>query len=237
MIYNIYEYSKVLQTNGLHTEENIRDNYSISNVTYNSKEASEGTLFICKGAHFKEDYLKDAQSRGAVCYISEKKYDVDMDYIIVSDIRRTMAYIFNMFFDYAWKKLCLIGITGTKGKSTTAYFIKFILDEYLKSEGKKRSAYITSINTYDGTDEFESHITTPEAGELHKHFFNAANSDIEYLTMEVSSQALKYDRVFGVNFDIGVYLNIGEDHISAIEHPDFEDYFASKLRIRIPRSA
>ena len=231
MNYKLSEYIKLLENNGLISEKNANENNDISFVTYNSKEACTGTLFICKGAHFKEEYLYDAKKAGAVCYISEKKYDVDMDCIIVNNIRRTMPVVFNMFYDSVWKKLKLIGITGTKGKSTTTYFIKYILDEYLKSMNKPRSAFMSSIDTYDGVESFESHLTTPEAGELFRHFSNAVKSNIDYLTMEVSSQALKYDRVYGVNFDIGVYLNIGEDHISDIEHPDFDDYFRSKMML------
>lgn len=231
MVYNIEKYIEILKNNNLIADISTKNDAMIENLTYNSKQVTKNTLFVCKGAHFKEEYLIDAKKNGAICYISEKKYDIDMDYIIVNDIRRTIALLFNAYYDNVWNKLSLIGITGTKGKSTTTYFIKYILDEYLKSEGKKRSGVISSIDTYDGVEEFESHLTTPEAGELLKHFDNAVNSQIEYMTMEVSSQALKYDRVYGVGFDVGVYLNIGEDHISDVEHPDFEDYFQSKMKI------
>lgn len=231
MNYKLSDYVNVLEKNGLIVSVSAKNSTDILNITYNSKEACLGSLFICKGVHFKEEYLFDAKDAGAVCYISEKKYDCDMDCIIVNDIRRTMALLFNMYYDNVWKKLKLIGITGTKGKSTTTYFIRYILDEYLESVGKNKSAVISSIDTYDGVESFESHITTPEAGELLKHFNNAVNSDIDYLTMEVSSQALKYDRVYGIDFNIGVYLNIGEDHISNVEHPDFDDYFNSKMKL------
>ena len=90
---------------------------------------------------------------------------------------------------------------------------------------------ISSIDTYDGVERFESHLTTPEPLDLQRHFANAAAAGVEYLTMEVSSQALKYDRMDRVDLSAAVFLNIGYDHISPIEHPDFEDYFASKLRI------
>ncbi len=231
MIYKINDYIELLKKNNLLKETDAVNETQIENVTYNSKQVGKNTLFICKGAHFKDEYLKEAIKNGAVCYVAQKSYDVDGGRIIVSDIRRAMALLFNMYYDNVWKKLHLIGITGTKGKSTTTYFIKYILDEYLKSIKKPGSAYISSIDTYDGADKFESHLTTPEVGELMMHFNNAVNSGIEYLTMEVSSQALKYDRVYGVGFEVGVYLNIGEDHISDIEHPDFDDYFHSKMKI------
>ena len=231
VIYDLNSYIKLMEEKRLIVENNVKSNPEITFVTYNSKEVSSGTLFICKGAHFKEEYLADSVNKGAVCYVSEKKYEVECDCIIVSDIRRAMAVLFDMYYESIYKKLTLIGITGTKGKSTTTYFVKYILDEYLKEKSKPRSAFISSIDTYDGVESFESHLTTPEVGELYKHFSNAVKSGIDYLTMEVSSQALKYDRVYGIDFNIGVYLNIGEDHISNIEHPDFEDYFHSKLKL------
>ncbi|MFQ9411558.1 MAG: Mur ligase family protein [Evtepia gabavorous] len=133
----------------------------------------------------------------------------------------------------------MVGITGTKGKSSTAYYLKYIFDEYLAAKGQPASGVISSIETYDGVEKFESHLTTPEPLDLERHFANGVATGMRYLTMEVSSQALKYDRVKNVEFAAAVFLNIGMDHISPIEHPDFEDYFASKLRIfpRPPRPA
>ncbi len=203
-------------------------------VSFNSKDVEYNSLFICKGSHFDKKYLDDAIKEGAFAYLSESKYEDlsdDISYIIVSDIRKAMAYIAEIYTNYAWKDLTLIGITGTKGKSTTAYFVKYILDDYLKSEKKKPCGIISGIDNYDGVIKEESHLTTPESLELHKHFANAVSSGLEYLTMEVSSQALKYDRVLGIQYEVGCFLNIGEDHISDIEHKSFEDYFESKLSL------
>lgn len=231
MYYKLKDYAALLEQHGLVTEMNMDGGREIRHLSYNSKDIKAGTLFLCKGAHFKEQYLKNAVDAGAVCYISEKKYAVDCDYILVSDIRRAMGYLVNLFFENVWEKLHLIGITGTKGKSTTTYFVRYILDEYLRDQKKPQSAVISSIDTYDGVVNMESHLTTPEPIELHTHFQNAVDSGIGYLTMEVSSQALKYGRVAGVTFEVGCYLNIGDDHISDVEHPDFEDYFQSKLKL------
>lgn len=151
--------------------------------------------------------------------------------ILVTDIRKTMALLANRFYNEAWEQLNLIGITGTKGKSTTTYYVKYILDHYLSASGKPPCAILSGIDVDDGVISEESHLTTPEAVMLHRHFRNAVDSGREFLTMEVSSQALKYDRTAGVVFDVGCYLNVAEDHISPIEHCDFDDYFESKLRL------
>ncbi len=231
MIYKLSDYFKLLEENGLISEYSLGKDPEILNVSYNSKEVTKNTLFICKGAHFLEEYLKSAIDLGAVCYVAEKKHPVDSDYILVNDLRKAMALLATMFYENIWQKIKSCGITGTKGKSTTAYFIKYILDEYLKDQGKNASAILSSIDTYDGVQTTEARLTTPEPIELNRHFKNAVDSKIDYLTMEVSSQALKYHRVLGITYDVGVFLNIGEDHISDIEHPDFEDYFSSKLKL------
>lgn len=224
-------YKAALEKEGIVKECKISENRNTEYISYNSGDVKPGTLFVCKGIHFNEKYLAEAVSAGAFCYVSEKKYSVDSDCIIVSDIRRAMGIMVNIYYENVWNKFNLIGITGTKGKSTTAYFVKYILDEYSASQNKPKSGIISSIDTYDGVESFESHLTTPEPFDLHRHFKNAADSGIDYVTMEVSSQALKYDRVYGVSFGVGCYLNIGEDHISDIEHPDFDDYFYSKMKI------
>ena len=229
-MFTLKYYRDALEKAGLVRESNIGEE-NVEYISYNSNDVRENTLFICKGAHFKLEYLKSAEEKGACCYVSETKHDTDCGYIIVSDIRHAMGIIVNIYYENIWSKLNLIGITGTKGKSTTTYFVKYILDEYLKAKRKPQSGVISSIDTYDGVESFESHLTTPEPLDLHRHFKNAVDSSIEYMTMEVSSQALKYDRVYGVEFGVGCYLNIGEDHISDIEHPNFDDYFYSKMKL------
>ena len=162
--------------------------------------------------------------------ILKKAKDSCLD-IWVKDIRKAMPVIAETFYGKLSDDLCMVGITGTKGKSTTAYFMRYILDDYMAGTGGCRSAICSGIDNYDGVIEEESHLTTPEIMELYQHMNNALNSGIRYMTMEVSSQALKYDRVTGIEFAAGAFLNIGSDHISAIEHPDFNDYLEAKLRL------
>lgn len=236
-IHTLQEYVNLLEENDLIKSHNLsaKDlNRGGLSLTYDSKEVEEGGIFVCKGAHFSKSYLLEAINRGAICYISETPYDTGISgfpFIIVHDIRRSMALLGNLFYGEAWRELKLIGITGTKGKSTTTYYVKYILDHYAKLNGKPISAILSGIDVDDGVIFEESHLTTPEAIMLHRHLRNAADSGREYLEMEVSSQALKYDRTFGITFAVGCFLNIGEDHISPIEHVDFDDYFDAKLKL------
>ena len=197
-------------------------------VSYNSREVRPGTLFLCKGAHFKPEFLADAARRGAFAYISETPYPgVGLPCVLVRDMRRALAPLAVKYYNDPSQRLKVIGVTGTKGKSSTAYYLKHIIDEL----GGRGCGVISSIDTYDGVERFESHLTTPEPLELQKHFAHAVSSGLEYVVMEVSSQALKYHRTLGTRFAAAAFLNIGTDHISPIEHPDFEDYFQSKLKI------
>ncbi len=206
---------------------------TIAFVTYDSREVKDGTLFICKGAAFKPEYLKSAIADGACAYISETGYEEggEVPAMIVSDIRKAMPLLGDLFYDYPQRKLNITGFGGTKGKSTSTYYMKYVVDEYLESIGKPESGVLSSIDNYDGVVREESHITTAESLELHRHFYNAVSTGIDFMEMEVSSQALKYDRVLGIGFNVSVFLNISEDHISPNEHKDFEDYLSSKMKM------
>ena len=200
-------------------------------VCCDSRQVGPGTLFLCKGAHFRPEFLSQAARQGAFAYVSQTSYpQVELPCILVSDLRRAMARLAVRYYNDPSQRLAVIGITGTKGKSSTAYYLKAILDEHLSAKGGT-CGVISSIDTYDGVERFESHLTTPEPLELQRHFANALSAGLEYLVMEVSSQALKYHRTLGVRFAAACFLNIGRDHISPVEHPDFEDYFQSKLKL------
>ena len=235
MVHTLKEYLTLLEKQDLLAAPipgEIDFSLPVDLVSYDSREVVPGTLFICKGAHFKPEFLDMARDKGAIAYVSETPYpQVDLPCIQVSDMRRTIAPLADLFYDHPSGKLKVIGLTGTKGKSSTAYYLKYILDEYMAETGGKESGIVSSIDTYDGVERFESHLTTPEPLELQKHFAHGVETGMEYLTMEVSSQALKYHRSLCTDFAAACFLNIGYDHISPIEHPDFEDYFSSKLKI------
>lgn len=221
----ISDMESMLMTEGLLVRPTGMD-CVVSSVTYNSKEAAENSLFICKGATFSREYLLEAVDRGAACYLSDRDYDVLIPGVIVTDIRKAMALCACMFYGHPSKKLDLIGITGTKGKTTVSYMTKAVLQQAGRGYG-----LLSSIANDTGRRCEEAHLTTPESLDLQAMLDEMVRSGLVGGVMEVSSQGLQYDRVYGTVFSTGVFLNIGEDHISPIEHRDFDEYFSAKKRI------
>ncbi|MFV0560917.1 MAG: UDP-N-acetylmuramoyl-L-alanyl-D-glutamate--L-lysine ligase [Enterococcus sp.] len=208
------------------SEPNI--SFSIEKLSYDSRHVDHSTLFFCKGLNFKEEYLQSAVANGLQIYVAEQPYETSALGIIVTDIRKAMAILSMAFYDYPQNKLHVIGFTGTKGKTTAAYFTKAILDE---STNKKTALFSTMDTTLDGINYFKSHLTTPESLDLYRMMAEAVSNGMTHLIMEVSSQAYKTQRVYGLTLDVGIFLNISPDHISPIEHPTFDDYFYCKRQL------
>ncbi|GAB2025726.1 UDP-N-acetylmuramoyl-L-alanyl-D-glutamate--L-lysi ne ligase [Lactovum odontotermitis] len=226
-------YKKILQIlkkNDLLSESRIENpEAEVRNISYNSSEVTADTLFFVKGVHFKEEYLVQALAAGASAYVAEQKYALDADYILVSDIRLAISILAPIFFENPADDLDLIGITGTKGKTTVAYFLKNILDAASGTE----TGLMGTEETITGISHVGSHNTTPEPIDLQNFLDEAREVQLPYFTMEVTSQAYKVGRVRGITFDHGIWLNIAEDHISPAEHPDFEDYISCKLQLML----
>lgn len=199
----------------------------LADITYDSRSVRPGTLFFCKGAAFREEYLDDAVARGARAYVGQRAYACGVPGIVAGDVRRAMAVLAVAFFGSPSTSLALAGVTGTKGKTT----VTFYLDAVLRARRAAPSGLIGGVAVDDGASRRPSHCTTPEAVELQRILARARDNGCDAVAMEVSSQALKYDRTYGTRFAVGAFTNIGEDHISPIEHPTFEDYFASKLTL------
>lgn len=201
-------------------------------VSCDSRNVVPGTLFLCKGSHFREEFLEAAREPGGLPLRRR-------DHLSQLPAPRPAAHRSATGHGPAGRpvlrpsirRLKVVGFTGTKGKSTSAYYLKSVLDAWQAGQRRGETGVISSIDTYDGVERFESHLTTPEPLDLQRHLAHAADAGLEYLTMEVSSQALKYHRTLCTHFAAACFLNIGYDHVSPVEHPDFEDYFASKLKI------
>ena len=208
----------------------------ISKVTSNSKEAVANSLFVAiKGFDFDgHDYIEEAVKNGAVAVMVDMNADLrkvtmpkGVVAIICNDTRKALAKLACNFYGNPSSKFKLIGITGTKGKTTTTYMIKSILEKAGHKVG-----LIGTIARYSG-DEFLgfSSRTTPDSVELQELFYRMVKDKCDYVVMEVSSQSLKLHRVDGCQFDYGIFTNLYKDHISLKEHSDMNDYFESKLKL------
>lgn len=194
-----------------------------TSLSYDSRDCQPDTLFFAKGAAFKKEFLKTAVEAGLAFYVAEKDYQVGIPAILVNDIKQAMSLVAMAFYDNPQDKLKLLAFTGTKGKTTAAYFAFNMLKQ------SHKPAMLSTMNTtLDGETFFKSTLTTPESLDLFKMMAQAVSNGRTHLIMEVSSQAFLVKRVYGLTFDVGVFLNISPDHIGPIEHPTFEDYFYHK---------
>ncbi len=226
---------KILQ--GL-TELKLRGdlNTEISGLESNSKNVKPGFLFIAiKG--FSVDghkYIESAIESGATAVMVQEGCDLkalnipnDITIVMAKDTRYALAICSSNFYGNPSRKFKLIGVTGTKGKTTTTFMIKEILEKAGKNVG-----LVGTIATYiNGKMLKESDRTTPESLELQQIFSQMVEEKVEYVVMEVSSQSLKLHRVAGCDFDVVLFTNFSEDHISEKEHPDMQDYFNSKMML------
>lgn len=225
-------YVRLLGEKGLVTNVPAYDGETVvRNVTDNSHRVAPDTLFVCKGANFKREYLLSAVEGGAIAYVATRDFHVGVPFVQVDDIRTALAVLADAAYDHPSGKLSICAFTGTKGKTTSTYYLRAILSEHARANGAHAPAFFSSVHFDDGLNSGESKLTTPEAFELQNKLANAASAGCSHVVMEASSQALKYGRTTCVDFAVGAFTNIGEDHISPIEHPTFDDYFASKLKI------
>ena len=202
----------------------------ITAITYDSRKACAGSLFVCLVGAWLDGhtYAESAYQNGCRAFLVEHRVDLPADavQIVTDDTRAALAVIGADFYGNPADKLHLIGITGTKGKTTTA-----LLTAAIMTEAGLPCAYIGS-NGVDiaGVHEATAN-TTPESLELHRLFRKMLDAGVRHCVLEVSSQALRHHRVDGVPFEVVAFTNLSEDHIGPGEHPDFEDYKCAKRRL------
>ena len=199
----------------------------ITTLVYDSRKVEKGSVFVCISGTVRDahDFIPDVVEKGAAAVIVEKDVTVPegVTVVKVADSRLALACMSAAYFDYPSKKLRTIGITGTKGKTTTTYMVKSILE----SAGIK-TGLIGTIETIIGDEHIPSANTTPESYVVQEYFHRMVEAGMDAVVMEVSSQALMLHRVAGFVFDIGVFTNLEPDHIGENEHKDFADYMHCK---------
>ncbi len=199
----------------------------ISSLVYDSRKATPGCVFVCISGFLTDahKYIPDVTAKGAAAVIVTKDLAVDgqVSVIKVKDDRLALAMMSAAYFGYPSDKLFTIGLTGTKGKTTTTYMVY----KALNLAGIK-CGLIGTIETIIGEEHIPSSHSTPESYVIQETFAKMVDKGIKAVVMEVSSQGLKTKRVAGINFDIGVFTNLEPDHIGGNEHPDFADYLYCK---------
>ncbi len=202
----------------------------VPEVIYDSRreEIAEGALFFCiQGANFDgHNFASAMEKRGAKVFIVSKPIEEiseDATVVLVEDTRYAMAHISAAWFGFPAEKLKVIGITGTKGKTTTTYLVKSILENAGSKVG-----LIGTIETIIGDTHIPANNTTPESYLLQETFAKMVEAGLDAVVMEVSSQALMQHRTQGILFDFGIFTNLEPDHIGPNEHGSFEEYAACK---------
>ena len=203
---------------------------SVSDIAYDSRQTKPGCLFVCiKGsASDGHRFAAQAAANGAAAVLAQEPVEAPgAQVILVPDTKKALSLVSAAFFGHpAQHDLKVIGITGTKGKTTTAYMIRSILE----AAGHK-TGIIGTVGAAVGEEAIPLPNTTPISYEVQKHLRRMADMGCQYVVMEVSSVGLKDCRVHGLPFAAGVFTNFSEDHIGGVEHKDMEEYLACKAML------
>ena len=196
----------------------------IKDIKINSKEVEKYDLFVCtKGVNTdRHDFIDEAIKNGASALVVEKEENYKVPFIKVEDTNKELGYLSKRFYDDPLKKIKLIGITGTDGKTTTASIIRNML-------GNNNCGYIGTNGVYCKNERLKENNTTPEINKTYKYLNHFVQENLEYTTMEISSEALYRNRTNTLNLDVAIITNITEDHLNI--HKTLENYIESKEKI------
>lgn len=200
----------------------------ITDIVYDSRNLTKDCVFVCiVGAVVDgHKFIDDAVAAGAKAVVVEKDVtDIPQTTAVikVQNSRKALAYMSSAFFGHPSRELITVGLTGTKGKTTTTYMLKSVLEK-----AGIKTGLIGTTGVLIGDEKLPTKNTTPESYELHRLFRKMLDSGCTHVVMEVSSQGLKLDRTAGINFDYGVFTNLSPDHIGPSEHASFEEYTQCK---------
>ena len=206
------------------------DEAEVTTLVNDSRKVEDGSVFVCISGAVSDGhrFAADVAAKGAAAVVVEKDVEVpeDVTVIRVPDTRYALALMSAAYFGYPAEKLKIIGITGTKGKTTTTYMIRSILEGVGHKVG-----LIGTIEAIIGDEKIPAANTTPESFTIHQYFARMVEEGCDSVVMEVSSQGLMLHRTAGIPFEIGIFTNLGKDHIGPNEHKDFEDYKRCKAML------
>lgn len=199
----------------------------VNDIVYDSRKVTDGDLFVCiRGTQVDgHTFVSEVVEKGAAVLLVEERVSVPdgVTVICVPDTRYAMAVISAAYFDYPAERMQIIGITGTKGKTTTTYMVKSIL-----ASAGYQVGLIGTIETIIGDVHIPASHTTPESYCIQEYFSKMAAAGCDMVVMEVSSQGLKMHRTAGIVFELGIFTNMEPDHIGPGEHENFEEYMQCK---------
>lgn len=203
----------------------------VTDLAYDSRKITKGMLFVAIDGTVVDGhkFIPDVVKRGAAVLVTEKEAEIPDETVTVIRVtngREALSRMSQAYFDYPAEKMTSIGITGTKGKSTTTYMIRDIIEKSGKTCG-----IVGTIGIYIKGTVTPTEHTTPESYDLQKAFADMVEAGCDYMVMEVSSQGIKMDRVAGMHFNYGVFTNLSPDHIGPNEHKDFDEYLHCKSRL------
>ncbi|QTX33532.1 UDP-N-acetylmuramoyl-L-alanyl-D-glutamate--2,6-diaminopimelate ligase [Aminithiophilus ramosus] len=198
----------------------------LRDVTQDSRKVEQGALFCCVTGCRADghDYAEEAVAKGAAALLCERPLDIPLPQIIVGDVRRAMGHAASAVHGFPCEKLQLLAVTGTNGKSTSAYLIRHLL-----AEAGRRSGLIGTIVYSDGRCDVEADRTTPENCDIHRWLARMVEAGCDSCVMETSSHGLEQGRLAGCLFDRALFTNLTPEHLDY--HGDMENYFASKSRL------
>ena len=202
------------------------DDVEIGGINYDSRKVKNGDVFVCVTGFLQDGhkYAESAVEAGAVAVICERELELSVPCVLVDNTREALAFMSDVFYDHPTRKLKLIGVTGTNGKTTTTFLVKNILE----AAGYKVGLIGTNKNMI-GDREIPTERTTPESLELNALFAEMAGEGMDYAVMEVSSHSLDLSRVAYCDFDIGAFTNLTQDHLDF--HETMENYLSAKAKL------
>ena len=209
---------------------NGSDNMEITGIAYDSRKVRKGYLFVCIDGTTADghDFIPQAIENGAAAVVVQKdvKLPEEISIVRTPDTRYALAHISDAFYGHPSGRFKLVGVTGTKGKTTTTFMVKAILE----SAGKK-AGLAGTLGSRIGDRMLYTERTTPESHDLQSLFSEMVDEGVDSVVMEVSSQGLALHRVSCCDYEIGVFTNLTKDHIGPKEHASMEDYLEAKTRL------